>query len=292
MTAYRHDLANLLALCTICAAQAAIADQRECVADEDETARVRAEQTVLLLERLVTDSNRVQQVMESGRPDALADLEAAGDAVTGTHEFLVLGCNASAAALAIDGLNQASRAFQAARNKASVGAVAFQALYQRTESFLTALQAQPEDLRGVSTDDLVGMQRQIIRAETMAVNGNYGGASALLAPVADRLERRLFVIFDQRTIYYERNFATVQDEYNYLAEQYRGYELLLDQVPSQRTLPYSTRAGYDRARQDAALLDEQAAQQAGAGDWPAAVDTENQALQHCERALRLIGVNY
>ena len=289
MTAYRIGLAKLLLLCSFGAANA---DLAECVADEDETARARAEQTVLLLERLVTDSSRVQQVIESGRAEALANLEAAGAAVTGTHEFLVKGCNASAATLATDGLSQVSRAFQLAREQVSAGATAFEALGQRTESFLAALESQPADLRGVSADDLVGMQRQISRAKTMAVNGNYSGASALLAPVFDRLERRLFAIFDQRTIYYERDFATVQDEYNYLAEQYRGYELLLDQIASQETLPYSTRAGYDQARQQAAQLNEQAAQQAGAGAWQAAVAAANEALRNNERALQLIGVNY
>ena len=270
----------------------AVAGAQDCVADNDDVAKTRAEQSILLLDRLVADENRAKQVADSGSADAMAALEEARQAATRVHEFLAVGCNQPAAAIVVEGINRASEAFRLARQQTSAGIDEYRMLAGRAESFLAALETQPPELRGVSDDDFIGMQRQLGRAREMATDSNYEGAVDLLKPVADRLERRLIAIFDQRTIVYEKNFATPADEFEYLAEQYRGYELLLDQVASQRPLPFSVQQSYDRARQAAAHLDQEARALAASGEWQDAIDTESGALEHCEQALRLIGIRY
>jgi len=288
----RRPLSDLLAILSVCASATAVADQHECTADADEVARRRAEQSVLLLERLVSDPERTRQVTVSGNPNALQALDAAQAAVSRVHDDLARGCNGTAAKLAVDGINKVSEAFRLARNEIPGRADEFNAVQERAESFLAALEAQPGDVRGVSPDDIVGMRTQLERARSMAVDGNYSGASALLIPVADRLERRLIAIFDQRTIVYRREFASLEEEYEYLSEQYRGYELLLNQLEGERSLPYSVRAGYNTARQEAGRLKENARQLAADGNWQAAISTATESLSSCERALRLLGVRY
>jgi len=288
----RPKLVKIVALLSTCFTETASADQNACIADNDATARRQAEQKVLLLERLVGETDPVQRVFESGQAEAVAAITAAREAVVQARRDLDAGCNIVATEAAIAGLNRASTAFKLARNQPSAGESDYLALHRRTSSFLAVLESQPIETQGIGAGDIVGMQRQLARAEELAVEGDYKQASKLLLPVIDRLERRLIAIFDQQTVYYEREFSGPEDEYNYLVEQYRGYQLLLDQITTERQLPFNTRAGYNQARQDAAGLDDAAAQLAAVGDLQAALKTMTNALAKCEQALRLSGIRY
>ena len=112
----------------------------------------------------------------------------------------------------------------------------------------------------------------------------------LLEPVGDRLERRLVVIREQQAAYNERAIGKPEDEYAYLSEQYRAYLMLLRQLTDGRQLAVSSRQTYDVALQDAARLNDSAAELAGNGDWQAALTSMREALKNCEIAVRLIGV--
>jgi len=264
----------------------------ECDEESDAAARRQAEQKVVLLERLTGDTDPVRRVFDSGNADAIAAIKAARDSAVLARQEVDAGCSASAAKSVAQGLSQTSRAFALARSEAVVGEQEYQALHRRATSFLQMLQSQPTELQGIAPADLSGMQRQVSRAELMAVNGEYGEASDELGPVADRLQRRLIAIFDQQTVYYERTFASPQDEYSYLTEQYRGYRMLLLQLSKEKPLPFSGRQAYENALQDAANLSESAVQLAGDGDWQAALVAMQDALRNCEKALRLTGVMY
>jgi len=274
----------------------------ECDEESDAAARRQAEQKVVLLERLTGDTDPVRRVFDSGNADAIAAIKAARDSAVLARQEVDAGCSASAAKSVAQGLSQTSRAFALARSEAVVGEQEYQALHRRATSFLQMLQSQPTELQGIAPADLSGMQRQVSRAELMAVNGEYGEASDVngeygeasdeLGPVADRLQRRLIAIFDQQTVYYERTFASPQDEYSYLTEQYRGYRMLLLQLSKEKPLPFSGRQAYENALQDAANLSESAVQLAGDGDWQAALVAMQDALRNCEKALRLTGVMY
>jgi len=264
----------------------------ECDEDADATVRRQAEQKVVLLERLTGDTDPVRRVFASGNADAIAAIKAAREFAVLARQEVDTGCTVDAAKSVAQGLSQTTRAFALARSEAVVGEQDYQALHRRTTSFLQMLQSQPAELQGIAPTDLAGMQRQVTRAELMAVNGDYRDASDELRPVADRLQRRLIAIFDQQTVFYEKKFASPQDEYRYLAEQYRGYRMLLVQVSEEKQLPFSGRQAYENALQNAADLSDLAVQLAGDGEWQAALVTMQDALRDCEKALRLTGVMY
>jgi len=264
----------------------------ECDEEVDATVRRQAEQKVVLLERLTGDTDPVRRVFDSGNADAIAAIEAARESAMLARQEVDAGCSANAGESVAQGLSQTSRAFALARSEAVVGEQEYQALHRRTTSFLQMLQSQPAELQGIAPADLSGIQRQVSRAELMAVDGEYGEASDELGPVADRLQRRLIAIFDQQTVYYEKEFAGPQDEYRYLAEQYRGYRMLLLQISEEKQLPFSGRQSYENALQNAASLNDSAVQLAGDGKWQAALVAMQDALKNCEKALRLTGVMY
>jgi len=269
-----------------------IAIAAECNDEIDDAERYQAEQKVVLLERLTGDTVPVRRVFDSGSADAIAAIEAARESVMLARQEVDARCIVAAADLAAKGLIQLSQALRLARDDAVVGEQEFQALHRRTTSFLQMLESRPVESHAIGAADLIGMRRQLNRAELMAVNGEFNEASEELGPVADRLERRLIAILDQQTIYYAREFGNPEDEYAYLVEQYRGYGLLLQQVVAESQLPFSRRQSYENALQNAAKLDAAAAKFADVGDWQAALAAMQGALDNFEKALRLSGVVY
>ena len=165
-------------------------------------------------------------------------------------------------------------------------------MHGRTTSFLQSLVAQPPDVRGIGDADITGMRRQIDRAEEMAVSGDYVAATRLLQPVVDRLERRLVAIYDQKTVYYEKTFDGPEDEYAYFAQQYQGYQMVLDRFSGTREPPHSAKKIYDDLLATAADLASAAEEHARASDWDTALSEMQQAVTQCERAMRLIGIGY
>jgi len=269
-----------------------VATAAECNDEVDDAVRYQAEQKVVLLERLTGDTDPVRRVFDSGNAGAIAAIEAARESVALARQKVDARCIVAAADLAGKGLIQVSQAFRLARDEAVIGEQEYQALHRRTTSFLQMLESRPLESQGIGAADLIGMRRQLNRAELMAVNGEFNEASEELGPVADRLERRLIAILDQQTIYYAREFGNPEDEYAYLVEQYRGYGLLLQQVVAESQLPFSRRQSYENALQNAAKLDAAAAKFADVGDWQAALAAMQGALDNFEKALRLSGVVY
>jgi hypothetical protein len=189
-------------------------------------------------------------------------------------------------------LSLASKAFALAKNSGADGGREFKEVHARTTSYLQSLESQPPDVRGIGDADITGMQRQIGRAEELAVAGNYQAATRLLQPVVDRLERRLVAIYDQKTVYYEKSFAGPEDEYTYVAQQYQGYQMVLDRFAGSREPPHSAKKMYDDLLASAADLARAAENHAEASDWDTALSEMQQAVTQCERAMRLIGIGY
>ena len=271
---------------------AAVTFAAECGSADDAAARHQAEQKVVLLERLSGDTGPVQRVFDSGRADAIAAIEAARESARRARQEVDAGCSIAAVESVAHGLSEVSHALRLARDEAVVGEQEYRALHGRTTSYLQMLQSQPVELQGIAPADLAGMRRQLSQAELLAVHGEYEQANEALGPIADRLQRRLIDLLDQQTVYYAREFGSPQDEYQYLAEQYRGYRMLLRQISVERPPPFSSRQDYASALQNATEASEAAAQLAGDGDWQAALAAMQGALKNCENALRLTGVMY
>lgn len=288
----RWNPAAIIAAFSLGLAQVVHADQPQCDSGGDEGLRRQAEQKIVLLERLTADTEPVRRVLESGDSDAITLLEAARDSTTLARQSLDGGCAADAVEMATTGLGQVSRAFQLVRDQDVGREREYKALHRRTAGFLQVLESQEAGVQGISADDLAGIRRQVDRAELLAIDGKYDDATTLLIPVADRLQRRLIAIFDQQTIYYERDFDGPEDEYAYIVEQYNGYQLLLQQLAEERQPPFGSRQSYETALQDASRLSEEAARYAAANEWQSSLAAMREALKKCEQALRLTGIRY
>jgi hypothetical protein len=250
-----------------------------------------AKQKVALLDRLLHGSEPARRVDEGDNAESQATLDAARRSLTDAQSALGQGCGATASALSADGLRLAAQAFRAAPPVSGLrDKQLFEQALQQSTSFLLALEAQPAELQGLDAGDLVGIERQIERAETLAATGSFGEAIKLLRPITDRLQRRLFEILDQKTLYYEIHFATPRDEYLYFVEQYDGYQILLrsDQVKAS----YSARRRISEFLATAAARREQAAAMATAGEWPGAIAAMQEAVDHSEKAVRATGYAY
>ena len=270
----------------------AIAQAIDCTPSTDPAAIRQAEQKLVLLQRMVGTAGPAQRVEEGDNADAKATLEQARRDAERASLVLDEGCATEAVSLATSGLSLASKAFALAKNSGPGSGRTFKEVHARTTSYLQSLEAQPEDARGIGEADIAGMQRQIDRAEELAVGGNYEAATGLLKPVADRLERRLVAIYDQKTVYYEKSFDGPEDEYAYVAQQYQGYQMVLDRFADSREPPHSAKKMYDDLLASAADLATAAESHAQASDWDTALAEMQQAVTQCERAMRLIGIGF
>jgi hypothetical protein len=270
----------------------AIAQAVDCTPGTDPAAIQQAEQKLVLLQRMVGTAGPAQRVDEGDNADARATLEQARRDAERASLALDEGCATEAVSLATSGLSLASKAFALARNSGADGGREFKEVHARTTSYLQSLESQPPDVRGIGDADISGMQRQIDRAEELAVGGDYQAATRLLQPVVDRLERRLVAIYDQKTVYYEKSFDGPEDEYAYVAQQYQGYQMVLDRFADSREPPHSAKKMYDDLLASAADLATAAESHAQASDWDTALAEMQQAVTQCERAMRLIGIGF
>ena len=270
----------------------AVAQAADCTPTTDPAVIRQAEQKLVLLQRMVGSGGPAQRVDDGDNTEAKQILEQARHDATQASLVLDAGCGTEAVSLATSGLSLASKAFALARNRGDESANAYREIHGRTASFLQSLVAQPADVRGIGDDDITGMRRQIDRAEELAVGGDYVAATRLLQPVVDRLQRRLVAIYDQKTVYYEKSFDGPEDEYAYLAQQYQGYQMVLDRFSGTREPPHSAKKMYDDLLATAADLASAAEEHAQASDWATALSEMQQAVTQCERAMRLIGIGY
>jgi len=250
-----------------------------------------AEQKVALLDRLLHGSGPARRVDEGGNAESRATLGAARQSLSDAQSALRQGCGSTASTLSSAGIRLASQAFRGASSRSDLrDKTLFDQAMQQSTSFLLALESQPAELQGLSVADLVGIERQIERAEILATNGSFGEAIQLLRPVSDRLQRRLYEILNHKTLYYEKRFATPSDEYLYLAEQYNGYQMLLQS--DQMKASYSARRRISELLSKAAARREQAEEMAAEEEWLGAIGAMQVAIEHSEQAVRATGYAY
>lgn len=282
-------LALLAALAAALSSADSVAD---CEPLRDDDARRKAEQKTVLLARLLDDAALVQRIEQSGNPDAVRALSDAQARVAAAGSALSAGCDRAAADIADEGLALATRASRLAKSDDGGNAAGYRELSALAASYLENLRSQPDAGRGIDAAGLAGIERQLARAGEIAIAGRFAEAVTLLEPVVDRLERRLVAIYDRQTVFYEKSFADPAEEYAYLVEQYRGYRLALDRFGNHRSPPYRAAQSYAENLAEATRLSGQADAQARAGDLEGALGTMRDAVAHCERALKLIGLGY
>jgi hypothetical protein len=258
---------------------------------EDQGKAPQVAQKLDLLARLLDDSEPVRRAQREGNEAALLKIEEARQSLADARAALDGGCVADASSLSSSGLKLATTAFRKSPNPSKEQVrESYEAALQLSTTFLLSVEAQPEDLRGLNADDLVGIERQIERAEATASSGNFAEAARLLAPVNDRLQRRLAALLNNKTLYYEKNFATRADEYAYYKEQYEGYLMLLK--TGQKEASYSARNRVAVLLDSAANLYKDAETNAVAESWDTAIVKMQDAVSHSEQAVRASGYTY
>ena len=258
---------------------------------EDQGKARQVGQKLDLLARLLDDSEPVRRAQREGNEEALAKIEQARQSMEDARAALDEGCIAEASSLSSSGLKLATTAFRKSPSASKEQTrETYEGALQLSTSFLLSLEAQPEDLRGLNAEDLVGIERQIERAESMASSGNFAEAVRLLAPVNDRLQRRLAALLNNKTLYYEKKFATRADEYAYYKEQYEGYLMLLK--TGQKEASYSARNRVTELLDIAATLYRDAESSAAAESWDNAIVKMQDAVSHSEKAARASGYTY
>lgn len=251
---------------------------------------VQAEQKIRLLERLTSNSEPLRRLQESGDEVALATIDNALAIMASAQQAMNDGCQADAAALSNEALRLVTEAFRTSPAPVRGAREEFDAELERTRTFLASLDGRSEEETGLDAATMAGIQRQVRNAEEMARSGSADQARKLLLPVNDRLQRRLLEMFDQRTIYYEHEFATPADEYAYLQQQFDGYMLLLQS--GDKETPYSARQRIADLTGNAERLQESAQSRAAAGEWGEAITQMNAALEYCEHAIRATGYSF
>ena len=280
----KNNLAVLMLLALAPAAQAASCD-------EDQSKAPQVAQKLDLLARLLDDSEPLRRAQAAGDAEVLEKIGEAHKSMEDARAALANGCVAEASSLSSAGLKLATTAFRKSPDKSALQARdAYEEALQLSTSFLLSLGAQPENQHELSTEDLVGIERQIERAESIASSGNYAEAVRLLAPVNDRLQRRLAAILSNKTLYYEKDFGSVADEYAYYKEQYEGYLMLLK--TGQKEPPYSARDRVESLLGSALGLYEEAETGAATESWDDAIIKMQDAVSHVEQAVRASGFTY
>jgi len=254
----------------------------ECTDASSKDAQRTAEQTIVLLQRMATDSAPSRRVSDQGSPEAKALLSEAMVLAAEAQRAYEAGCFDAALATAGDGLARATRAFRVDADDTQAERKAFEALRGRAVGFLQTLEDQPVEVSGIDESDFSGMQRQVARADALALRGEFAAAVDLIAPVADRLQRRIVDIFDRKTLVYAREFASPAEEYAYLAEQGRGYRMLLGSSTAKDPGAASAIGLIEQAD----IHREQAEAAAAESEWNAAVAHMESAIEIYEKAVR------
>ena len=280
----KNNMAVLLLLALAPAAHAASCD-------EDQSKAPQVAQKLDLLARLLDDSKPLRRAQAAGDAEVLAKIEEARKTMADARAALDEGCVAQASSLSSSGLKIATTAFRKSPEKSAMQMRdAYEEALQLSTSFLLSLGAQPEQEHELSAEDLVGIERQIERAEVLASGGNYAEAVRLLVPVNDRLQRRLAMILSNKTLYYEKAFASEADEYAYYREQYEGYLMLMRTAKNEP--PYSARNRIESLLGSASGLYRQAETDAAAESWEDAIYKMQEAVGHAEQAVKASGFTY
>ena len=259
-------------------AQGAATAATDCDADDSDLEKTRAEQKIILVKRISSDSAPALRVAETGSQDAKKLLEKARAEVVDAESAFDLGCYERASTLAGAGLMTASAAFQSNSEASFAETNEYKNLRRRVSSLLDTAEKQDVELSGISAAEVAGINRQVARAEQLSSQGEHAQAIPLLVPIADRLERRLIDMFDKRTIFYSKEFTGPAEEYAYLVENYRGCRLLLD---SQEAQGKESLADLLKIAEES-FSDATAA--ASNSNWDDAIQAMQHAIEQCERA--------
>jgi hypothetical protein len=171
----------------------------------------------------------------------------------------------------------------------------FEMFYEGARTFRDSYTDNVEHMRArdrskVRHVDLKRIDASMARARSLADDGRYPDAIALLSEVQDTLTRALTEMLADETITYDLDFASPREEYEYELARYESYERLVpiaieQKQPTEQARELMMRS-VDRAKEIRGLVDPEVAR----GNYDDAILMLQGATSHIQRALQVVGV--
>ena len=261
--------------------------------------RASLENKLRLVGMLLAQSPAVLRIPGSGNAEAiklLADARALHDAANGEAA-------AGRTAAAVDMLNQslqkiasAARLVPDPAQQLALERARYNALRESTHAFsnlhegLLARMAERKPEPASLAPDSSKIAAVLAQAAELAAANRYIQANALLQDAYNSVVTALNRMLMAKTIVYDQNFSSPADEYRHELARNRNYEDLLPLALTQLNPGPEVSLLSERSAQQSRVLRETAQQQAGRGDYAAAVKSLHEATEHLQRSLRIAGV--
>ncbi|MCP5155235.1 MAG: hypothetical protein H6983_13785 [Ectothiorhodospiraceae bacterium] len=241
------------------------------------------------------DSSAARRIDSGDHGDARALLEQAREAQVRALAALEEGRVDEAATLAGDALRVFSRATMSLHGAA--------ARPEQRRDRAQGLRAEIDAYRKAFREGLAekgpaaagllderALDRLLTQADAHGAAGRDREAEALLVEAQQVVATALTRLRRNETVVYSLEFRTPADEYRYERERARGFALLVEHVGTMSEPSAGARKLVDRFLDNARKLEQQAASEADAGDFAAAVRSMEEANRSYMRALQSLGV--
>ncbi len=171
----------------------------------------------------------------------------------------------------------------------------FETFYEGARTFRDSYNSNVEhmlkrDRSKVRQVDLKQIDQAMARARSLAGDGQFADAIALLTDVQNTLTRALTEMLADETITYDLVFETPREEYEYELSRYESFERLVpiaieQKQPTEQSKELMMRS-VDRAKEIRGLVDAEVAR----GNYQEAILMLQGATSHIQRALQIVGV--
>lgn len=263
------------------------------------TGRAALENKTRLVSVLLAQSPAVQRIPGSGNAEAikmLADARAlhdaaAGEAAAGRTDAAIGMLNQS-----LQKISLAARLVPDPAQQLALERARYTALKESTRAFanmhqgLLARMAERKAGPPAPAFDSDKVNAVLAQAADHAAANRYVQANTALQGAYNSVVASLNRLLMAKTIVYDKTFDTPADEYRHELARNRSYEDLVPLALMQLKPAPEIAAQSERSAQESRVLRDTAQQQAGRGDYAAALKTLHEATGHLQRSLRIAGV--
>ncbi len=135
------------------------------------------------------------------------------------------------------------------------------------------------------------IRQRIDKAQGLALVGYYDEANKLLNEVLDRMIDEMSQTLEAKTITYDLDFQTPEDEYRYEDLRNKDYLRLVPIAIAQRHPSEAVRKLVDRLVQQAKELRKQAEQEYESAHTKQAIETMQKSTEKLQKTLKMMGVH-
>ncbi|WP_234280661.1 hypothetical protein [Halomonas alkalisoli] len=171
-------------------------------------------------------------------------------------------------------------------------AAAFQERLVSARSLLDAYQrlVEEQSLDGAAADGRAAIREALARAEARFAAGEREAARVQLEDAYVRVEVSLGALLDGTTLRLPLNFASAEEEYRYEQRRHATHRELVARFLAEPEARDASRQRLLAAVEVSETLRDQAAAQAGRGEYETAIATLENATRELIRALRSVGI--